>query len=188
MKGAVIGAGRYPLIAHPSANESALYSLVADVAVTAERELRLRYELHGRIDSIRWPPIVTPCRTDGLWRHTCFELFAGDAAVPAYDEYNFSPSTCWAAYRFSAYRENMRSLDTHASPLIVQQRSAHDYVLEVTMPFAIGGVLHAGGRLAVGLAAVIEDVGGAQSFWALTHSAAAPDFHHRGGWSAELTC
>jgi hypothetical protein len=188
MKGGAIGAGRYPLIPHASVSDSALHSMVVDLAITAERELRLRYELHGRIDSIRWPPTATPCRADHLWRHTCFELFAGDTAATAYDEYNCSPSTGWAAYRFAAYRENICALDTHASPLIVQQRNAREYVCEVTMPLAIGGALRAGGRLAIGLAAVLEAVDGTQSFWALKHAVATPDFHHRGGWAAELTC
>jgi hypothetical protein len=188
MKGVALGAGRYPLVPHASVKYSALHSVVVDVAITAERELQLSYELQGRMDSIVWPPVATSCRTDELWRHTCFELFVGATAASAYDEYNFSPATSWAAYRFSAYRENRRAPDTHASPVIVHQRSAHDGVVEVTMPLTIGGAFRAGGRLALGLAAVIEEVGGEQSFWALKHSAAAPDFHDRGDWSAELTC
>ena len=49
-------------------------------------------------------------RTDGLWRHTCFEAFICRRATGEYWEYNFSPSGAWAAYQFSGYRAGMQPL------------------------------------------------------------------------------
>ena len=46
-------------------------------------------------------------RADGLWQTTCFELFVRHPDQRGYFEFNFSPSTQWAAYRFSGYREGM---------------------------------------------------------------------------------
>ena len=49
-------------------------------------------------------------RTDGLWRHTCFEAFIAAAVRPEYWEYNLSPSGAWAAYHFTGYRAGMEPL------------------------------------------------------------------------------
>jgi hypothetical protein len=46
---------------------------------------------------------------DGLWKHTCFEVFLRDPAGIGYAEFNFSPSTEYAGYGFTRYREGMSS-------------------------------------------------------------------------------
>ncbi len=58
--------------------------------------LRLDYHLFGDFNRIRLPAPQPSARTDGLWQHSCFEAFlAGDRG---YYEFNFSPSSQWAAY------------------------------------------------------------------------------------------
>ena len=42
------------------------------------------------------------------------------------------------------------------------------------------------GRLALALAAVIEEEGGRLSYWALRHAAGKPDFHHPEAFALEL--
>src|SRR5687768_10522470 len=47
-------------------------------------------------------------RADELWLTTCFEAFLRPHGETAYREWNFAPSTQWAAYEFADYREGMR--------------------------------------------------------------------------------
>jgi len=70
--------------------------------------LLLSYLVTGKISDLRIPPAVAATRTDELWRHTCFEAFICDAPGPAYHEFNFAPSTQWAAYWFDRYRSGRR--------------------------------------------------------------------------------
>lgn len=89
---------------------------VRAIRVTVERPeptvLVLAWRLQGELAGlIIAPPAPRPQRRDGLWRHTCFEAFAGPAAAASYDEYNLAPSGDWAAYGFEDYRAGMRALD-----------------------------------------------------------------------------
>jgi hypothetical protein len=43
------------------------------------------------------------------------------------------------------------------------------------------------GAWSLGLTAVIEDVRGDRSYWALTHPPGKPDFHHPDGFAYELS-
>src|SRR5262245_63050261 len=67
----------------------------------------LRYVLDADLDKLRVPEVTTPARADGLWRHTCFEIFIRKPQSASYCELNFSPSGEWAAYRFAGYRSGM---------------------------------------------------------------------------------
>jgi len=44
----------------------------------------------------------------------------------------------------------------------------------------------AGARLRLGLTAVLEDLGGRLTYWALRHSAIRPDFHRAEGFALDL--
>ena len=66
--------------------------------------LDLQFELCGAVDTLCIPHWVGTAPADGLWQHTCAELFIRRAGSPAYQEFNFSPSGQWAAYRFSSER------------------------------------------------------------------------------------
>lgn len=136
--------------------------------------LRLRYLLDGAIDRLRIPPARAPCRTDGLWRHTCFELFVRGNGSAGYREFNFSPSGEWAAYDFADYRGGMRAAAV-AAPRIHVEATATTLRLETRL-----GIADADGALA--LAAVIEHADARLSYWALAHPAGRPDFHHPDGF------
>lgn len=105
-----------------------------------------------------------PVRTDGLWRHTCFEAFVAGAG-PAYREFNFAPSGAWAAYAFDDHRSGMR--DVEAAPSVGWQDG--NLIAEVAVPIA--------GDWRLNLTAVIEETDGTKSYWALAHPDGPPDFH-----------
>ena len=142
--------------------------------------LRLRYAAHGRIERLIVPERGAPVRRNNLWQTTCFEAFLMPEDGQDYLEFNFSPSTAWAAYHFSAYRVGKSQAALIAPPEIaVAQGQDHlqlDVALSLNLPHD---------RYHMGLAAVIDE-GGRSSYWALNHPGEAPDFHHRGCFAAEL--
>jgi hypothetical protein len=147
----------------------------------------LEYRLEGDIDALDLPPPAPSTHTDGLWQNTCVEAFlrpAGDS--PAYCEFNFSPSTAWAAYRFDGYRQGMAALTLKAPPAI---QSHHDgQCLTVTVALVLDGALPAANPAdwRLGLSAVIKDRQGAISYWALAHPGEKPDFHHADSFVGRL--
>src|SRR5262245_33588110 len=150
-------------------------SAVREVSVSVTRDagrLQLGYRLLGDLERLEFPPPGPADRTDGLWRHTCFELFVGSAAFSGYCEYNFSPSGAWAAYQFNGYRAGMRELDS-VPPGIRTSLGPDEFELNVE----VRGVAMQAGRLRLGVTAVIEDRAGVLSYWALKHPAEKPDFH-----------
>jgi hypothetical protein len=147
------------------------------VAVEAERSgnaLLLRYRLSGDAGRLLLPAPAEPLRTDGLWRHSCFEAFVRPADSESYVELNFSPSTQWAAYRFDCYRSGMAELD--AEPRIARAETGLDVRVELNLS----------GHWHVGLCAVLEANDGTLSYWALRHPQGRPDFHHRDCFALEL--
>jgi hypothetical protein len=163
------------LVPHSSTPSAAVRSIVVEVTRNGEA-LALRYVLSGDLDLLRIPAAGLPARVDGLWRHTCFELFVLGAA--GYREFNFSPSGAWAAYRFTGYREGQAPLEC-APPQIAARAGEAALELQATVA-AIPG------RVRLACSAVVEDAGGSLSYWALRHPLARPDFHHEGGFALEL--
>jgi hypothetical protein len=149
------------------------------VAVHVERDgllLWLRFVVEGEIDRIAWPVEAGPGRADDLWRHTCFEAFV--ETNEGYVEYNLSPSSRWATYRFDRPRVGMRTADEVAT--VKGLDGAFDMVaLEAR-------ILLPHGARRLGLSAVIESVDGGVSYWALAHPSARPDFHHPDSFILEL--
>src|SRR5258707_15535221 len=98
---------RHALILHPDSRCAAVASIAVEAARARGGGLTLHYLVTGKIGDLRLPPATAPARADELWRHTCFEAFIRAPASGGYFELNFAPSTQWAAYRFSRYREGM---------------------------------------------------------------------------------
>ena len=117
-------------------------------------------------------------RADDLWRATCFELFLLFDDNERYVEFNFSPSTRWAAYAFDGHREGRQDLARDVPPHIGRLGDG------VQVDCDLGGLPH--GELRMGLSAVIEEEGGRFSYWALAHPPGAPDFHHPACFAARL--
>jgi hypothetical protein len=117
-------------------------------------------------------------RTDELWRHTCVEAFVRPASGEGYQEFNFSPSTQWAAYRFDCYRDGMRPAPLE--PQVAVRRTGDGFELSATFDLPDDGPWR------LGLSAVIEAADGSVSYWALAHAAGKPDFHHADCFALEL--
>ena len=157
---------------------------IAGVQVALERpapdRLWLRYMISAPVDELALPDPAEPARADDLWMTTCFELFLRGAENDSYVELNFSPSTEWAAYRFSAYRAGRTPLAI--APPRIELSAASDLVdAEVTieLPLLEWSI--------ASLTAVIEEKDGAKSYWALAHPPEGPpDFHHPACFVLEL--
>jgi hypothetical protein len=144
--------------------------------------LAVAYTLEGDLARIRVPEPRPPGFADDLWKHTCFEMFVREEGAEAYREFNFSPSGEWAAYAFERYREGMRRCDG-VDPRVTVRTSAVGVELDAVVPLV---AISPGAVLTVGLAAVIEDVDGTLSYWALAHPAGKPDFHIAEAFAIEL--
>jgi hypothetical protein len=180
---------RQALLIHPDSPRGAVGRVEAEAArqnsSARQGALRLRFILTGTTPALRLPPFAAPGRADELWRATCFEAFIRAGAGPAYVELNFSPSTQWAAYQFSGYREGMRSLELAAPPSLVVNSSASSFELDAALEFG-PSVLPPNAPWRLGLCAILEHADGGKSYWALAHPPGAPDFHHRDGCRLEL--
>jgi hypothetical protein len=182
--------GRHILLPHPVSEPGASQDLVQELSVAIARtspdQLRLTYRLTGDLGALQLPEPRPPLRTDGLWRHSCFEAFIGRYGATDYWEYNFSPSGAWAAYHFSGYREGMAPQLKGAPPGISSSIGSESVVVEVALDLSWLYRSSAGVGLRLGLAAVIEDKARVLSYWALKHPAEKPDFHHADGFVVEL--
>ena len=107
----------FTLQPHPATPCPALHTVTTTVERLADGSLHLRYALSGDIAQVRIPEAQPPTFTDGLWQHTCFEAFVGIKGETAYREFNFSPSTQWAAYAFSDSRQNVTWL-VNSEPIV----------------------------------------------------------------------
>jgi hypothetical protein len=154
----------------------------AQVERTADGVLKVRYSLEGDIQRLRLPPAASPRFADGLWRHTCFEIFIRRFEAPAYHEFNFSPSGEWAVYAFERYREGAPIADDALDPHIAVTTTGSTLELTAGIPLQDLSDTHADGALSLAVSAVIEDVEGALSYWALAHPSEKPDFHHPGAF------
>lgn len=165
---------------HPTSDSLALDRMTASIALEGDGGLRLRYEAEGRIGLVIVPGKAAPERTDHLWETTCFELFLRDAAGNDYCEFNFSPSGQWAAYEFDGYRSGMAPLELTAEPEIVVTADRTALVMDVTLALEMPPLCD------VALTAVVEEIGGLKSYWALAHGAERPDFHHPAGFTLQI--
>ena len=171
---------------HPASVCDSVARIDVEVTRTREGVLQLKYAAAGRIDELRLPTVTAPARTDELWRHTCFEAFIRAAPDVAYAEFNFAPSTQWAACRFSAYREGMTIASEIAAPRIDVQSNAEVFSLRASLDLAPLKHLRRNASWRLGISAVIEEANGRKSYWALAHPPGKPDFHHSDSFALEL--
>jgi hypothetical protein len=178
-----------PFTAEPA---GAIRQIEVHVARPAPTRLLLEYELRGDIGGVL---ITAPGgnaaagelngRTDGLWRHTCMEVFIGvpPAGPGPYLEFNLAPGGRWAAYRFSGYRAGMAPL-TGIQPPRIELRTQSERLLlaaEVEIPADLAAT-----TLRLGLTAVVESAERQLGYWALRHAGDRPDFHHPDSFEFEI--
>lgn len=174
---------------------------VRALQVNVERSgsvLNLRYTLDADLARIRIPERRPPAATNELWKHTCFEAFLMPASGSGgYRELNFSPSTQWAAYSFTGYREGMAAVAMTGAPEVRAEVSASALQVEARVNIAelfpeaaSSAAAQAAGAgmktLRIALAAVIEHDTGELSYWALKHAPSRPDFHDPAGFILEV--
>ena len=173
------------LLAHPDAAGEWVWSIGVEAHLTATT-LTCRYALRGDLTHVRLTGAGGAQRTDGLWRHTCFEAFVASPSGAAYYEFNFSPSLSWAAYRFEGYRAGMSAPPLTQAPELRVRRTPAALDLTASVPLAGLAPLSGAPALRIALAAVIEEDDGRLSYWALRHPSGNPDFHHPEGFALEL--
>lgn len=170
--------GTFSLICHPQTPAKGVKSVCVKWEARGEG-LALTYRVGGA-GGLVLPALAPTGRKDELWKTTCFELFLGQAGT-TYREFNFSPSSRWAAYGFADYREGGRDADMPVAPVIAARREGDEAICEVHLPRAI-----LDGAICAGLTAVIEEAGGHKSYWALAHGEGQPDFHKRSCFTLQL--
>src|SRR5207244_463731 len=104
-----------------------------EVARGSDGRMVFSYAVTGKIADLRLPPVTSPTRAEELWQHTCFEAFVRTSASEAYYEFNFSPSTQWAAYQFDGYRHRMRVASRIGAPSIEVQASPERFTLRASL-------------------------------------------------------
>jgi len=176
---------RQALKLHPDSRCDAETGIEVYVSRGRNGSLLLHYYLTG-IGNIVIPPHAGWARANELWRHTCFEAFVRAAPGRAYYEFNFAPSTQWAAYRFGGYRSGMSFANEIGTPSIELRYNAECFELRAHLK--LDGLPDLPNDLAwrLGLAAVIEETSGRKSYWALAHPPGKPDFHHSDCFALEL--
>lgn len=146
----------------------------AEIRSAGNGRLFVRYSLECDTSMLMLPEPDQPSRADRLWETTCFELFIRRPDGDRYFEYNFSPSTQWALYRFSDYRKGMAE-EMISRPRITCDYSESHFALNAEFDLPDGW---REGPFTLGLAAVVEESDGTISYWALAHPPGEPDFHH----------
>ena len=160
---------------HPQTPSAVVKRITVDISCEGPR-LRLTYGVDGDTAKVLWPGPATVGRADGLWRHTCFEAFV--QSDEGYHEFNLSISGQWASYRFEDYRQGMAQAVEEAERVSLEVGVDHTEVgFLIDLPE---------GAHRLGLSAVLEDIDGEISYWALAHPSDKPDFHHPDSFVLEL--
>jgi hypothetical protein len=173
----------YPLTPHPSMPAKRVSRVTAQLLRDSSGGFWIEYSVGGA-DALFLPPPRDPERADELWNSTCFELFARSKGSNAYVELNFSPSFQWTAYEFSAYRTGRRDVPTHNPEICISEPSdpREWFFLAVEAMPDLGPE-----PLCFGIAAIIEEIDGTKSYWALAHPPGdKPDFHDPACFTLEL--
>jgi len=165
------------LVCHPQTPTEAVQAIDVAPARIAGGLLELRYRIRGTMSAVLIPAPRPPAVADRLWEHTCCEAFLASAPGRAYQEFNFSPSREWAAFAFERYRQG-RPLEV-ADPRIEVNATPDEFELRARIRIGPEDAVAA-------LCAVIEEVDGRLSYWALRHPPGKPDFHHPAGFALEL--
>lgn len=172
------------LLAHPSLPASPFGPVLAGVTHRADGSLQIDYRIADPTGQLRLPEPAPAEFTDGLWQHTCCEAFIAPAGGSDYREFNFAPNGAWAIYDFSDYRQRRATPPHRIAPSISSAKTAEALTLNATLPTAL---LPAADTWQIGLTVVLETMAGEKSWWALTHTAAQPDFHPLASFTLALT-
>ncbi|HEX9474543.1 MAG TPA: hypothetical protein VF931_10145 [Steroidobacteraceae bacterium] len=184
-------AGAIALVPHPAFGPGPLRSLHATAALGPGGCIAVEFAAQGDLARMRLASASTaPQRRAGLWRHTCFELFARRGVEHGYLEFNFAPNGDWAAWVFDDYRSGGREFGPAPQGIRTSPAEAGRWCLRAQAELGAAAAAPGSADTAVNwwlnLAAVIEAADGGLSYWAARHAGAQPDFHDRGCFCVPL--
>lgn len=170
----------FHLVPHPASPDTVIDAITCTLAIRND-QLVACFIFTGKVAQLRLPSPAPPRAADGLWQHTCCELFLARRDDPFYLEFNFSPSSAWTRYAFRSPRQRIESrLPDGATPRIVHTLSNDGMVLEARIPAELLSPLElTRNALDIALCCVTESAHGHLGWWALHHPASRPDFHLR---------
>ena len=176
------------LACHPETPTDAVRGIAARVSRMPDGNLAVSYAVSGDLNRLRLPAPRAPRIVGRLWEHTCCEIFIACKGLPAYHEFNLSPSGEWAEYAFEGYRKPRagESCAVGPPPQVAVRGAAGRLELDAVIRLDRLSALHSSAPLSLALSAVIEDSDGALSYWALRHPPGKPDFHHSEAFALEL--
>ena len=173
------------LTCHPQTPSRWVRTVQARLSKADDGGLAITYSLEGELSRLCLPAQCAPSPVDGLWQHTCFEAFVSVKGAPAYREFNFAPSSQWAAYAFQDYRDGAQ-LSPDLNPQIKMRALENRFEVDALIRQECLPPTQKNTRLLLGLSAVIEEEGNVFSYWGLKHPSTRPDFHHPDSFILEL--
>lgn len=165
------------LTPHPHFPYQAVSRIEVEVRRCRGATLDLRYRVSGCISDLLIPEERAAARGRSLWEHTCLEAFVRTSG-DHYFEFNFSPSSEWAAYCFDGHRSGMHELEPISAPIISTSVTSADLILRTSIDLSAVHGLPDDQDWKLGLSAIIEEEDGQKSYWALAHPPGKADFHH----------
>ena len=172
------------LTCHPDTPTQTVEQIAVDHEWRSAHQLWLRYHVDIPIAELFLPDPAEPERMDDLWHTTCFELFLREPDAAPYCEFNLSPSSRWAAYGFTDFREGMHDMVVPQAPEIELDMGDSYFALEALLTLPDDRVFP---HLAAAVSAIIVTSDQHKSFWGYRHPEGKPEFHHADCFAARLT-
>ncbi|WP_299327810.1 DOMON-like domain-containing protein [Parasphingopyxis sp.] len=175
----------FRLSCHPDTPTDTVHGVEVKHEWKSRDTLWLRYFVDCPVDRLFIPGPAEPERMDDLWHSTCFELFLREPGAAPYYEFNFSPSSRWAAYGFTHFREGAHDLAVPSDPAIAPLDAGDSYfALEVDVTLPPDRIYPA---MLAAISAIIVDADGNKTYWGYRHPEGKPEFHHADCFAARLT-
>jgi hypothetical protein len=166
------------------------FNSLPSIEITGEidrqkNRLAIAYSVLGNLDNLVIPePENTTTRKHELWEETCLEFFLGVENSPNYWEFNLSPAGNWNIYRFEDYRSRMEEEMAYTSLPFNVKKQADSLLLK--LEFDLTKIVPEDKSLEIAISAVVKQIDGEITYWALTHCGDRADFHRRDNFIVKL--
>lgn len=149
--------------------------------------MHVRFRVHGPINALLLPPLVAnPQYREGLWQHTCFEMFLQVEGETSYEEWNLSPAGHWAYFAFQDYRQRVEG-DLKLEPLKPLSYLNNDFQWQIVAELPLyHSFVQRSLSLQYGLCCILELKSGEKQYWSLVHAGERPDFHRPDSFQGKL--
>lgn len=174
----------FVLTCHPDTPTETVRGIAVSHEWRSRIGLWLRYHVDIRPEQLFIADLAKPERMDDLWHMTCFELFLRQPGAAPYCEFNLSPSSRWAAYGFTDFREGGHDMEVSKAPKIDLDAGESHFALEAILTLPEDRVFP---ELAVAISAIIVTADGHKSLWGYSHPEGKPEFHHADCFALRLT-